>query len=341
VKRRLIAFGTLVAVCLGGIAASIGLAGGPSSGEAPARTDATPAASASVLRAATEGSHLLYRWTEPDENFGRLAVASLDHPDRPVWTDLSCERADASADRGICVVADRSALTSYAVVEFDRAGRELDRTALTGLPSRARVSPDGRYGATTTFVSGDSYAADSFSTRTRLYDLHAGEVIGDLEQFTAWLDGDKFDAVDRNFWGVTFSDDSNRFYATMGTGGHTYLVEGDVADRSVTVLRDGVECPSLSPDGTRIAFKKRVDDEFGRVTWRLSVLDLDTLEEHPLAETGNVDDQAEWLDDDTVIYARPRAESGTSALDTWAVPADGTGTPTMFVPGGYSTVVVR
>ena len=37
--------------------------------------------------------------------------------------------------------------------------------------------------------------------------------------------------ADFNFWGVTFARDGNRFYATLGTGGKTYLVEGDVAAR--------------------------------------------------------------------------------------------------------------
>ena len=36
-------------------------------------------------------------------------------------------------------------------------------------------------------------------------------------------------AVDVNFWGVTFARDSDRFYATMATGGKTYLIEGSVS----------------------------------------------------------------------------------------------------------------
>ena len=36
-------------------------------------------------------------------------------------------------------------------------------------------------------------------------------------------------AVDVNFWGVTFARDSDRFYATLATGGKTYLIEGSVA----------------------------------------------------------------------------------------------------------------
>ena len=58
-------------------------------------------------------------------------------------------------------------------------------------------------------------------------------------------------------------------------------------------MRENVECPSLSPDGTRVAFKKKVGDG----VWRLSVLDLETLKETELAETRSVDDQALWQGD--------------------------------------------
>ena len=82
-----------------------------------------------------------------------------------------------------------------------------------------------------------------------------------------------------------------------------------------------MECPSLSPDGTRLAFKKRLDGA-DPDDWRLSVLNLKTGEEHPLAETQNVDDQAEWLDNDHVLYAKFPDEGFP---DIWSVPADGTG----------------
>ena len=65
------------------------------------------------------------------------------------------------------------------------------------------------------------------------------------------------------------------------------------------MIAEDVECPSLSPDETRVAFKRRQGDN-----WRLHVLDLDTGREYPLAETRSVDDQVEWLDDDG--RGRPR-----------------------------------
>ena len=67
---------------------------------------------------------------------------------------------------------------------------------LTGLPSRARVSPNGRFGAMTTFVTGDSYTSPgAFSTRTTLIDMrHAARTIADLEQFTVTKDGRRIHA---------------------------------------------------------------------------------------------------------------------------------------------------
>lgn len=73
---------------------------------------------------------------------------------------------------------------------------------------------------------------------------------------------------------MTFTPDARTFYATLGTGGETLLVTGDVDARTVEVIEDNVECPSLSPDGRRVAFKHREGGLTGPITWRLWVLDL-------------------------------------------------------------------
>ncbi|MCA1656636.1 MAG: hypothetical protein LC713_02830 [Actinobacteria bacterium] len=201
-----------------------------------------------------------------------------------------------------------------------------------GLPSRARVSPDGRYGATTGFVSGDSYADPSaFSTRTTIFDMVDGKIVADLEQFTATRDGSVVRSADRNFWGVTFGRDSDLFYVTMRAGGRTWLMRGSIRRRSLQALHENVECPSLSPDGTRVVYKKRVDQ--GDVLWQLYVLDLRTMTETKLAESGLVDDQAEWLDNDTVLY-------GMTDATIWQQPADGGGTPRRFLDHALSPAVV-
>jgi len=241
---------------------------------------------------------------------------------------LTCQRVYYAGGRGICMGVAPSGV-EYTAAIFDSKLQVLETIPLTGLPSRARVSADGKLGAMTLFVGGDSYveSATAFSTRTSIIEMATGKTIASLEQFDVTKDGKPFDAVDFNFWGVTFAADPNRFYATLATGKHHYLVEGDLAARSLRVLRDGVECPSLSPDGKQIAFKSRVGKGDN---WRLHVLDLATLADHPTAETRSVDDQAEWLDDGTLVYS--------DGENVYTVPADGSGEEQLLVPDAASPV---
>ena len=114
-----------------------------------------------------------------------------------------------------------------------------------------------------------------------------------------------------------------------------------MALREARVLRAGVECPALSPDNTRVAFKKRTGGFLTAVAWRLSVLDLVTGKEWELAETRSVDDQVEWLDDRQIMYGLLAAPSGTAVTNVWVVPSDGGGAPQLLIPGAASPVVFR
>ena len=80
----------------------------------------------------------------------------------------------------------------------------------------------------------------------------------------------------------------------------------------------------------------------GRVRWQAHVLDLATMTEVPLAETRNIDDQIEWLDDKTVIFSLPDdGPPATIRPDLWAVPADGSGIPHLITTRGLSPAVIR
>ncbi|GAA0364967.1 TolB-like translocation protein [Streptomyces blastmyceticus] len=253
-----------------------------------------------------------------------IATVPADDPAGPrTSSGVRCLRFHAAADTGICLQAVHGRLRdSYRAVVLDAHLRELRRYDLAGIPTRARVSPSGRSVAWTVFVSGDSYAGTSFSTRTSVLDTRTWSLDRDLEEYRFFLDGHLHQASDLNVWGVTFADDS-RFYATVATGGRTYLVRGDRTDRTLRTLHTNVECPSLSPDGTRIAYKKRVEGASSDAPWRLYVLDLRTLRESATAEHRNIDDQAIWRDDHTLVYSLP----GDYGSDLWTVPADGSGSP--------------
>lgn len=140
----------------------------------------------------------------------------------------------------------------------------------------------------------------------------------------ATRDDEVLDAPDLNYWGVTFTSDSNVFYATLGTNNQTYLIRGDIAARTATVIRDNVQCPSLSPDGTRIAYKKLGEDD---VT-HFNVLKLSDMTD----ETVSVDDQLAWLNNDTVAY-------GTVDSAIYSLKADGSGAPTRLITTGQSPLL--
>jgi hypothetical protein len=289
--------------------------------------------------------HLLFRHTIVDQNYSRLSIASLNarQPTDRAAAEFTCERVSYAAGRGICLHADRSFFTTYNAVFFDRTLNPTHRIKLNGRPSRTRVSPDGRVGAITVFVTGETYVGSAFSTRTTILDMATGDELGDLEQFTTWRNGVRFKAADFNFWGVTFARDSNVFYATLRTAdttshATTYLVRGDLGLRKLTVLRENIECPSLSPDNRLIAFKKRVGPD--AAPWRFYVLDLATLTDRPIAaETRSIDDQIEWLDDDHVLYAVRR--SIPSSLDVWVAPLDNSAPARVFMSEAESPIVVR
>ena len=235
---------------------------------------------------------------------------------------VKCLRFYASSGTGVCLQAVHGTVTdTYRALILDAHLKETARYDVPGIPSRARVSPTGRFAAWTAFVGGDSYAGTNFSTRAAIVDTRTGKLIPTLESFRILKDGHLYHSADVNFWGVTFASDDRTFYATLATKGSTYLVRGDLRTRTVTTLHTNVECPSLSPDGTRVAYKKRVKGLPKDAPWHLYVLNLRTMRETSLAEPRSVDDQAVWRDDHTIVYAMP----GDYGADLYSVPADGTG----------------
>jgi len=297
-----------------------------------ARGAAAGASPTGRIDLATTGT-ILFRDTAPGPGFGHIASVPAAHPGAaPTISSTLCDRFYAAQGTAICLQRGGALPATYADV-LDHSLHRVRQVKTAGFPNRARVSASGRMVSWTMFVQGDSYLSDDFSTRTAVLDTRTGRLVDDVESIPLTLDGKPYHAADVNYWGITFAGDDNTFYATVRTGGRTYLVQGDYKSWTARTLRENVECPSLSPDGTRIVFKKRVNAGANR-PWRLYVLDLRTMAETPLAEEHSVDDQAAWLDGSTVMYGRPRQSGGD--WDVWAVPADGTGAPRVLIPDASS-----
>jgi hypothetical protein len=330
-----------VALCVVCVAVAIGYVAARG-GQPERKQDAAGSvqAGAPSAQALMAQPHILLRdMAAGQAGYAGVVSSSAPGGERAV-TDLPCSRVYMATGNGICLSDHGDIINPYKVIFFGPDFKPRASGPLPGVPSRARVSADGRYGTSTVFVTGDSYAPGSFSTRTSIWDMATGAHIVDLEQFTAFQNGKQLQSPDHNFWGVTFDPaDSNHFFATLGTQGHTYLVSGDVAKKKVDVLRDGVECPSISPDGTRIAFKQRTSAGGADLpSWQPAVLDVSTLKDHALPEARSVDDQIEWLDNSTVAYA---VDTGVGAPSTYKIAADGTGAPELLVADADSPSISR
>jgi hypothetical protein len=324
---------TCAAVAVGATLTSVGR-----QREATAAAPKATAAAGDLLAAEVAAGRRVAVFRDLDRHrYGRLAFAVAgERLGTRHRSGLSCDRVHFAAGIGVCVVRGTGLLNESTVKLLDARLRVTAEVTAPGVPSRARVSRDGRLAAVTTFVTGHSYATPGqFSTAATLIDVRRGKVITDVEKFvTLDAGGARVTARDRNYWGITFADDGRTFYATVAYGGETHLVRGDVPTRQARIIHDNVECPSLSPDGTRIGYKKLVSAGAGSPRiWHFTVLDLETMRETPLAEPAPRDDQLEWLDDDHVLYA--------NGEEIWTVPANGSGAPERYLAAADSPAVLR
>ena len=195
---------------------------------------------AAPVAAGDSDARVMVRAVDPEDTRlnGRVFVVEDGKVTTRSGKNLTCERVYYAAGNGLCLGVASSGV-EYTGTTFNSKLQPQHTFTLTGLPSRARVSADGKYGAMTVFVAGDSYrgASAAFSTRTFMIEMASGKTIGQLEQYEVIKEGEPFEAVDFNFWGITFDPtDSNRFYATLGTGTHHYLVEGEISTQKLIGL---------------------------------------------------------------------------------------------------------
>ena len=279
----------------------------PAEGEAAIASEAPPNAGPLLVRAADPRA--------PHDN-GDLYELSPGAPARR-FGKLGCARVHASPDGPALCISLTANAYDYEAVILDRHGEARERFAVEGFPSRVRVSADGRYGAYTMFEEQhQSYLPDTdeFSTTTAIVDMATGRELLALDDYRMTIDGEPGPPAGE-LWGVTFGD-RGRFYATFAKGRQHLLIEGRVGSYRARVVGSNVECPSLSPDGARIAYKRRIGNSN---RWRLHVRDVDGGHDRALAETDSVDDQPEWLGNGLIAYSKEGA--------VYAVRADGRGSP--------------
>lgn len=293
------------------------------------------ASAATISESLPTQNQVLFRNTATGTGYGMLAAVDMNDPSGArTLTQTACDRVYAAAGLVSCLRTVRGVPTTFETDILELDGQILDTAPLPGVPSRTRVSPGGLV-ATTAFVTGHSYATNSFSTETTIRGAD-GTDYGNLENYTMTVDGQELTAVDRNVWGVTFESD-DKFYATAASGGKTWLMHGSISNRSMTSVLENAECPSISPQRDKVAYKKR-STKLGIVHWDIAVLDLKSMEEIVIPLDEGYDDQIEWLDDQTMIFGLPRAGT-VGDSDIYSIKTDAKALPELFIEHAWSPSV--
>lgn len=279
----------------------------------------------------------------PGDDYGRLAIRKPDGS-RELF-DRRCMRVHVAAERGVCLSQDESVFApAFRTEFFSLTSPDLPeiRSYASPLPSRARMTPDGLRASTTGFVSGSSYADIGGETETIVIFDEVDERSGlvGLIQFEVLAPEAKYEAADRQFWGVTFSD-TDRFHVTGYFGDEPEILSGSFSAKTLEPTGYLGSCPSISPDGRHLVFKETLDDG----SYALTAVELETGEQWTLGEPRSVDDQVEWLDDDTILYAiHPDGDDGTDVqpqFDIWMLDIAPGSEPELFLPAADSPAVLR
>lgn len=299
----------------------------------------------SPLESPVEPGEVVVVHRVPGEDYTRLAVRH--HDGSRTLLDMRCLRVHIAAGNGMCLADESNPVPDFEQIFFraDRDGFPVTRSYPIAFPSRARISPSGTTASSTGFVEGVSYEdiVGKSVTVTLIDSVSRGQPPTVLNQFS--IDGETSDVAGvQKFWGVTFLDDEE-FWVTGLRGDAAELFTGRRSTRSLASTGLTGSCPSLSPDGNSLAYKRTSSGPNG---FELVVRDLTTGEETVLDETRSFDDQVEWLDNDTLLYALHPDDADPSTVgnvqpqfDIWSLDTTPGAEPELFLPSADSPAVIR
>ena len=278
----------------------------------------------------------------PGDDYGRLLIRHLDGT--RTLLNRTCMRAHIATDHGVCLAESGGVLgVAFTTTFFEADNLNADiKSYASPLPSRARISPNGTFSAVTAFVSGSSYAdiAAETTTLVTIDEIDSTRLVRGANQFTIDSGEARFNNLNPQYWGITFAADEDEIYLTGFFGDRPEVMHGTLNNMVIEPTGWVGSCPSLSPDGKTLVFKEMTADN----SFELVAVDLETNTKHKLGETRSVDDQVEWLDNDTILYALHRAGGDTAVqpeFDIWMVDIAEGSEPKLFLPNADSPAVAR
>jgi len=278
----------------------------------------------------------------PGDDYGRLAIRHTDGS--RTLLDRECMRVHISTEIGVCLSEEAGLVTSFRTTFFPAVDIDAEiKSYASALPSRARISPDGTFSAVTAFVTGTSYAdvgSGETTTIVTIDEIEGTSLLRGASQFEVLSDDSRYRNFAAQYWGITFAADEDEIYVTGFYEDAPEIMRGSLQEMTLEPTDWVGSCPSLSPDGKTLVFKEmRPDGGFDLVA-----VDLASESKWMLGETRSVDDQVEWLDNDTILYSL-HPEDNDQALqpefDIWMLDIAEGSEPELFLPNADSPAVPR
>ena len=273
------------------------------------------------------------------DDYGRLAIRHTDGT--RTLLERRCVRVHLAADTGVCVSRDEGTAPLFTTTFFASINPNVEiKSYPSALPSRARISPEGTFSAVTAFVSGGSYEDIGSDTTTivTIDEIDSTRLVRGGNQLEVNADEDKYQVLDAQYWGMSFADE-DEFYITGFYGDEAEVMHGTLTDMTVEPTGWVGSCPSLSPDDATLVFKEMTPNGF-----QLVAVDVESQTTWKLGETRSVDDQVEWLDNDTILYAL-HPEGGDTPVDPqfdiWMLDIAEGSEPALFLANADSPAVAR